>query len=219
MGKAQTIYEGVNDCVLSLVPISAIRILDVGCGTGTLGECLLKGRERYVAGITYSRREAELASVRLSQVICAELNNFEFCSLGEFDCVILSHILEHLYSPEDLLERLKCVLGPESVIVVALPNVVWWRQRLQFLIGKWRYQDWGILDRTHFRFFDMQSSEELLEEAGYEILKRKRDGPFPFIGPIRRLIRPFAEGIDRFICRLAPGLFAFQFVYLAKIRR
>jgi 2-polyprenyl-3-methyl-5-hydroxy-6-metoxy-1,4-benzoquinol methylase len=211
------VYAGLNECVLSLVPSTACRILDVGCGTGVLGGRLRTEGERSVVGITYSQEEATLAAGRLSQVICADLNTYDFSSLEEFDCVIMSHILEHLYDPVDLLERLKRVLRPESVIVVALPNVVWWKQRLQFLIGRWRYQDWGMLDRTHFRFFDLQSSEELLRNAGYEILTVRRDGPFPFIGPIRKLLGPFATGLDRFICRFLPGLFAFQFVYLARL--
>ncbi|MGO9336605.1 MAG: class I SAM-dependent methyltransferase [Terracidiphilus sp.] len=218
MQRDLTIYEGVNDCVLAFVPLSANRILDVGCGTGTTGERLLRDKARWVTGITYSQQETEMARTRLSQVICAELNDFDFSSLGKFDCVILSHILEHLYSPEKFLERLKCVLSPQSVIVVALPNVVWWRQRVQFLIGRWRYQDWGILDRTHFRFFDLHSSEELLRQAGYEIIETKRDGTLPYTNPVRKLIGPLAGAIDRFVCRLAPGLFAFQFVYLARMR-
>jgi 2-polyprenyl-3-methyl-5-hydroxy-6-metoxy-1,4-benzoquinol methylase len=219
MEKARTIYAGVNEKVLEFVPSSAVRILDVGCGSGALGQRLRQLRERHVAGITYSQQEAELASGQLSQVICADLNNYDFSALGKFDCVILSHILEHIYFPGELLERLKCVLGPESTVVVALPNVVWWRQRLQFLIGRWCYQDWGILDRTHFRFFDMQSSEELLENAGYEILRRKPDGKFPFTKPIRKLIGPFADTIDSILSRLVPGLFAFQFVYLARAKK
>ncbi len=160
-----------------------------------------------------------MAASRLSQVICAELNDFDFCPLGRFDCVILSHILEHLYSPGTVLERLKCVLGPESVIIVSLPNVVWWQQRLQFLVGRWRYQSWGILDRTHFRFFDRESSEQLLEESGYEILKRRFDGRSPFIKPVRRWIGPWADKIDRLTSESAPGLFAAQFSYLARSRR
>jgi SAM-dependent methyltransferase len=218
MEQSLTIYDGVNEGVLSFVPSSAVRILDVGCGTGLLAERLPRNPERCVVGITYSEEEAKLASTRLSQVICTDLNTFDFCSLGKFDCVILSHILEHLYSPSSTLEQLKCVLGPESVIVVALPNVVWWRQRLQFLMGRWRYQDWGILDRSHFRFFDKQSSEQLLEQAGYEILQRRFDGPFPFIKPVRRLIGPWAKKIDRLTSECVPGLFAFQFLYLARIR-
>jgi SAM-dependent methyltransferase len=219
LGKVLTVYAGVNECVLSFVPPTAVWILDVGCGTGAFGERLRQERARTVVGITYSQEEAALAAGRLSQVICGELNTFDFVSLGEFDCVILSHILEHLYAPDDLLERLKCVLGPESVIVVALPNVVWWKQRLQFLIGRWRYEDWGILDRTHFRFFDMQSSEELLKQTGYEVLRARPDGLVPFIGPIRRLFPSLVSKLDRLLCILAPGLFAFQFVYLARLRR
>jgi SAM-dependent methyltransferase len=214
-----TIYDGVNECVFSFIPSSAMRILDVGCGTGAMGERLLRHLERFVAGITYSEAEARLARARLSRVICAELNDFDFANLGKFDCVILSHILEHLYSPEDLLERLKCALEPEAVVVVALPNVVWWKQRLEFLFGRWRYRDWGILDRTHFRFFDRRSARELLEKAGYEILTAKCDGPFPFLGPIRKLNNSWVKKIDDFACGLAPGLFSVQFVYLARARR
>jgi hypothetical protein len=87
------------------------------------------------------------------------------------------------------------------------------------LIGEWRYQDWGILDRTHFRFFDKRSSAELLEDAGYEIIRLKNDGPFPLLKPIRKLIGPWAERIDSFTSELMPGLLAAQFVYLARVKR
>jgi SAM-dependent methyltransferase len=218
MAEHLTVYEGINEAVLSLVPPSAVRILDVGCGTGTLGNCLLQDAKRYVAGITYSEQEAAIAASRLSQVVRAELNDFDFSTLGEFDCVILSHVLEHLYSPTSVLERLKRVLGPQSVIIVALPNIVWWRQRIEFLMGRWRYQDWGIMDRTHFRFFDWKSAEQLLEDSGYEILKRRFDGPFPLIKPVRSLIGRWAGKIDHFTSTYAPGLLAFQFAYVAKLR-
>jgi len=73
-----TVYEGANARVLSLVPSSALRILDVGCGTGALGEQLLRQRSRYVVGITYSEEEAKVASSRLSKVVCADLNELDF---------------------------------------------------------------------------------------------------------------------------------------------
>ncbi|HXW90886.1 MAG TPA: class I SAM-dependent methyltransferase [Terriglobales bacterium] len=219
MSATQTIYEGVNDVVLSLVPPSATRILDVGCGAGSFGECLRKQRERYVVGITYSEREAEMASPRLSKVHCADLNQFDFNPLGRFDCIVLSHVLEHLFFPDQILERLKHALEPEGVIIVALPNVVWWKQRLQFLIGRWKYQDWGILDRTHLRFFDRQSSAALLEDAGYEIMRRTTHGPFPLLKPVRKYMGPWAGKIDRWMSAALPGLLAMQFVYLARLKQ
>jgi len=213
-----TIYDAINPSVYSLIPLSAGRILDIGCGSGTLGEKLRQRRECDVVGITYSQREAELASGRLSQVICADLNNFDFSSLDQFDCAIMSHILEHLYSPEVFLQRLKCALRPESRIVVALPNILFWRQRWEFCRGKWRYEDCGIMDKTHLRFFDCQSADKLLDEAGYEILTMRRDGSFPMTSIVRKLIGPLAKKVDDVMCTRAPGLFAFQFVYLARMR-
>ena len=82
MEKALTIYDGVNEEVLSFVPTTAIRILDVGCGTGVMGEHLCLNRDRLIVGITYSEREADLASRRLSKVYCADLNVFDFGQLG-----------------------------------------------------------------------------------------------------------------------------------------
>jgi 2-polyprenyl-3-methyl-5-hydroxy-6-metoxy-1,4-benzoquinol methylase len=219
MEPTKTIYDALNHSVLSFVPSSASRILDVGCGTGVFGESLRENRERYVAGITYSDQEAALASKRLSQVYCANLADFDFTSLGKFDCVVLSHILEHLYSPEDLLKRIKSVLDPESLVIVALPNVLWWKQRLAFLMGRWRYRDWGVLDRTHYRFFDLHSSAQLLEDAGYEIIRRKYDGLFPLTKPIRALIGATSQNIDRVASKLLPGLFADQFIYLTRVKK
>jgi SAM-dependent methyltransferase len=217
MGRSLTIYSGINDAVLSYVPVSANRILDVGCGTGAFGEVLRREREREVIGITYSSEEAALAEKRLTAVYCADLNNFDLTALGRFDCVVMSHVLEHLYRPDEFLMQVRNVLEPNGVIVVALPNVVVWWQRMQFLFGRWRYTDWGILDRTHFRFFDLNSSAELLCESGYEIVKRRCDGRFPLIKPLRPVIGELARRIDRFTSELIPGLLAMQFLYLAKI--
>jgi SAM-dependent methyltransferase len=217
MGRPLTIYSGINDAVISYVPVTANRILDVGCGTGTFGEALRGVREREVVGITYSADEAALAERRLTAVHRADLNTFDLNTLGRFDCVVMSHVLEHLYSPEEFLLQVRDILEPNGVIVVALPNVVVWWQRIQFMFGRWRYTDWGILDRTHFRFFDLCSSAELLRESGYEIVMRRCDGQFPLIKPLRPWIGELGNRIDRFMSELVPGLFAMQFLYLAKV--
>jgi SAM-dependent methyltransferase len=211
------VYEALNDVVLSLIPTNAVRILDVGCGDGHLGERLKQLGADEVVGITYSERESDAASRRLSAVHCADLNSFDFSHLGKFDCVILSHVLEHLYDPHAVLVRLKSVLKTDAVVVVALPNVLLWRQRLKFLFGDWRYEDGGILDRTHFRFFDHQSSAELLQVAGYQILQRANDGHCPLLRPVRKFIGGLAVPIDRLTAKTWPGLFAPQFVFLARL--
>jgi 2-polyprenyl-3-methyl-5-hydroxy-6-metoxy-1,4-benzoquinol methylase len=219
MARTPTIYSGVNNTVLSLVPLSSNRILDVGCGTGTFGEALCRQREREVVGVTYSDEEAALARQRLAAVYCADLNNFDLTPLGKFDCVVMSHVLEHLYRPDEFLLKVKSILKPDGAIVVALPNVVVWWQRFQFLLGRWRYEDFGILDRTHFRFFDLHSSAELLYESGYTILERRCDGRFPLIKPFRSISGSLSARIDRFTSESFPGMIAMQFVYFAKVQK
>jgi 2-polyprenyl-3-methyl-5-hydroxy-6-metoxy-1,4-benzoquinol methylase len=193
-----------------------MRILDVGCGGGQLGEELLQNGAREVVGITYSPQEAATAALRLSEVHCANVNDFEFAKLGKFDCVILSHVLEHLYDPQETLMKLKAALTSQAVVIVALPNVLWWKQRLQFLLGRWRYQDSGVLDRTHFRFFDRHSATQLLCDSGYEIVEQLSQGPFPPLKPVRTWLGPRAIQIDQFTSAIWPGLLAMQFVFVAR---
>ena len=99
-----TIYEAVNQPVLLRVPRNAERILDIGCGSGTLGQQIKHEITCEVTGVTYSESEAVLASKRIDQVLVRDLNSFDPSELGKFDCIICSHILEHLYQPNNLLK-------------------------------------------------------------------------------------------------------------------
>lgn len=63
-------------------------------------------------------------------------------------------------------------------------------------MDRWRYQDGGIMDRTHFRFFDAESAEELVKAVGYRVLESRYDGSVPLTAPVRKLMGPLARGID-----------------------
>src|SRR3954467_11309597 len=97
------LYGSVNESVLKRVPPTATRILDLGCGIGALGRALKSLRAAEVVGVTFSAEEAEKARLALDEVIVQDLNQFIPTGLGTFDCVICSHVLEHLHSPNALL--------------------------------------------------------------------------------------------------------------------
>lgn len=120
-------------------------------------------------------------------------------------------MLEHLYWPEELLARLRPHLAPQGVLVVALPNVLAWRPRLAFLCGRFRYTDGGLMDRTHFRFYDWGSAQKLVRDAGFQIAGARAEGVFPIFGRLPLL----GPALNRLATRLAPGLFGFQFVIVA----
>ena len=205
-------YDALNRPLLDNIPTSARRILDLGCGTGRLGRAL-KGRQPVeVIGVTYSVTEAETARHFLDKVVVADLNTFSPNDLGRFDCIICSHILEHLYWPEQVLQAAVHSLEPGGLLCVALPNPLVWRQRLRFLRGEFRYTDGGIMDCTHFRFFDWTSARALVAGAGLRVISAYADGGFP----LTRYLPGAGRLVNRAALRIAPGFFGWQFVIIAE---
>ena len=205
-------YESVNQAVLARVPRTTRRLLDIGCGTGALGQKIKEGMNCLVVGFNNSEAEVALAKGRIDQVLVCDLNSFEPPDMDRFDCIVCSHVLEHLCQPEEVLKRLLHLLAPDGTLVVALPNVLFWRQRLHFLRGSFRYTDGGLMDRTHFRFFDWSTAQNLLTGSGYSIVYAEADGSLP----LARFLFRAGEWIDRAALRLFPGLFGFQFVFVCR---
>ena len=206
------VYESLNSAVLDTIPSSARRVLDIGCGAGTMGAWLKEHRDCSVTGVTHSAEEAERAARRLDQVVLADLDHFEADALGSFDCVLCSHVLEHLVEPHSLLAKLRPLISSDGSLVVALPNVLFWRQRLAFLGGRFEYSDGGIMDRTHLRFFDWHSAARLIEDSGFAIERRDATGSLP---GSRHLGGAVSRRLDALALARAPGLFGFQFVFRA----
>lgn len=205
-------YDAVNQKVFSCIQKTTRRLLDIGCGSGALGDKVKQKMGCEVVGITFSDAEAELAFKRLDHVVIQDLNHFDPGFLGKFDCVVCSHVLEHLYQPQILLKKLHESLMPEATLIVALPNVLHWKQRLQFLKGNFKYTDGGLMDRTHFRFFDWETAHALIEESGYQVLKAQADGSFP-LPVVRKVFPKLGSFIDQAAIKRFPGLFGFQFVF------
>jgi len=156
--------------VETLVPEEAMRILDVGCGEGILGKRLLEKGAEEVVGIEVDPIASKRANENLSRVIKGDVTCLELqYEDGYFDCIIFADILEHLKEPLSTLRRFKHYLADSGSIVASIPNVRYYGVLNMLVEGHWKYQDSGILDRTHLRFFTMKDMESLFTEAGYEI--------------------------------------------------
>ena len=100
------IYGAVNQAIFQQIPPEAKNILDIGCGSGALGQKIKENQDCQIVGVTYSQEESNLATQVLDSVIVADINDLDTSSLGEFDCIVCSHILEHLYYPDIFLKKL-----------------------------------------------------------------------------------------------------------------
>ena len=205
------VYGSVNAPVLAAIPPTARRVLDVGCGTGALGRAVKARQAAEVVGVTHSVAEAATAGGHLDRVGVCDLNEFDLNGLGSFDCVVCSHVLEHLYWPDRFLRAAHSLLAPGGRLIVALPNVLAWRQRLAFAAGRFRYTNGGLMDRTHVRFYDRHTARALVSDAGYIVVSIFGDGVFP----LARFLPVVGPTFSRAAVRLAPGLFSWQFVIVA----
>jgi SAM-dependent methyltransferase len=155
-----------------LVPASARRLLDVGCSWGAFGNLLKVTRPRLqVFGIDTSSEASEIAKGRLDHMTLGMFPDDLPADWSNFDCITFNDSLEHFSNPWATLEACKPLLAPAGTIIASIPNVRWLPVSLGLLWkGTWRYEDTGILDRTHLRFFTRSGIEAVFTEAGYEII-------------------------------------------------
>ena len=165
-------YSHARPEVMALVPHEAERILDIGCGAGALGAALKQRQACQVWGVEYVPAVAAEAEGRLERVVVGSIEDAEVLQAlprDYFDVLILADLLEHLRDPEQALVNLKACLGAGSTVVASVPNVRHWSVIKELLEGGWNYQEAGILDRTHLRFFTASTLATLFRDAGFDI--------------------------------------------------
>ncbi|HTV25539.1 MAG TPA: class I SAM-dependent methyltransferase [Polyangiaceae bacterium] len=222
---AHRIYRNAgNPALLALLEPSAQRVLDVGCGAGDNAALLRASAPgRVVHGITHSRAEAELAAAHLARTWVFDVEAAWPSELERerYDAILMSHVLEHLRAPSPVLARFCRLLAPGGSVLIAVPNVLAWRQRLSFLAGRFEYAESGVLDSTHLRFFTYFTADEyLLADAPALRLDRKQvTGSVP-LWLLRRHVLParLSAAVDSLGCRLWPNLFGAEILLKASQR-
>lgn len=149
----------------------APKVVDFGCGPGNLARFLAQ-RGCSVVGVEINPEAAGLAREYCADVLVADLENTSPLKLfptERFDVVIFADILEHLRKPERLLSESARILRPGGFVIASIPNIAHGAIRLAMLQGQFNYQEIGILDETHLRFFTRETAEKLFEGAGFFI--------------------------------------------------
>ncbi len=161
--------DAYNPDLLERIPLWSRRVLDIGCGTGVLG-ARFKQRNpaAQVIGIETDAGAAARAKTRLDQVFVGDIEALSFPDAlkGTFDCLIYGDVLEHLRDPWALLRRHAALLAPQGVLLACVPNVEHWSFVARLLQGRWAYEETGLFDRTHLRWFSAETLRRALTEAG-----------------------------------------------------
>jgi 2-polyprenyl-3-methyl-5-hydroxy-6-metoxy-1,4-benzoquinol methylase len=170
--KSYPYMEEVNEGIVRefqrIAPETGVA-LDVGCGRGQLGEAI-RALGWQVWGVEQDQGACSTAGGRLDRIVCADLNDEAAVrsAMGQqrFDGLIFSDVLEHVYDPRTTLERYMGLLRPKARVFVSVPNAVVWTNRLSWSLGRVEYEDTGVMDRTHIRFFTFASARELVQSTG-----------------------------------------------------
>jgi 2-polyprenyl-3-methyl-5-hydroxy-6-metoxy-1,4-benzoquinol methylase len=153
------------------------RVLELGPATGYMSRVLVE-RGCEVVGIELDPSMAEQAARYCERVIVGDIDTLDLeAELGDdrFDVIVAADVLEHLKDPLGALRRLQRFLVPgEGSFVLSIPNVAHGSVRLALMQGVFSYQDLGLLDRTHLRFFTRESIEKLLSDAELGIVRLRR---------------------------------------------
>jgi len=176
-GDVHTAYANPRPEVTPLVPRSARSVLDLGCSSGVMGAAL-QARGHRVVGVELDPQLAALARSRLATVLEADIEVLaaEGAGLGgPFDCVVAADVLEHLRDPWLVVRWARTLVGQGGSLVVSVPNIrhirTFWTLAAR---RRWPFEDVGIFDRSHLRFFARRNLDELLAGTDLRIVELRR---------------------------------------------
>jgi len=188
---------------------SGAAVADIGCASGYMAEAL-KQKHCRVTGID---QFPVPRSPALDEFVQCDLDRGDFpIDAGEFDYVLLLDILEHLRSPERLLDSLRTSrkISSEPKIIFSTGNVSFFITRLELLLGWFNYGVRGILDLTHTRLFTFRTARQLFEQSGYRV-EETRGVPAPFpLAVGDDFLGRFLLNVNKLLIRISKSLFAYQ---------
>jgi 2-polyprenyl-3-methyl-5-hydroxy-6-metoxy-1,4-benzoquinol methylase len=192
--------------ILDLLDRPLGTVLDVGCARGG-GESAMRSRgaER-ICGIEIDEEYAAAARERYDEVVTGSADGDLPWAEGTFDTILCYDVLEHTYDPWSIVRRLNSLLRRGGRLHVSLPNsrnLDFWKPLL--MKGTFGYAPHGLRDVTHIRFFTRRDLVDMLEVAGFDVIRVDSTG-----GTSRK-----REAAMRATRGRAVEFFAYQWIALA----
>ena len=192
-----------------------LKVLDVGCSGGRLAESM-RARGHHVTGVDEhddpdtNKRVDAFVQADLEQGIPDEVG-------GGYDLAIAADVLEHVRNSDQLIRQMGASVRRDGRVIVSIPNFGHWYPRLRTVLGIFDYDQRGILDKTHVRFFTRRSLLRMLKKNGFEVIDVTATGlPLDAVSGSRFILNRVVRKLDALLVRLRPTLFGYQFVVQAR---
>lgn len=214
--------HAANPHLLARIPLDARRMLDIGCGAGALGAAFR--RRNPTARLEAVEPDAALADLAAAHYDAVHRLDIEATRPpvpeGSLDALVFGDVLEHLRDPWAVLKRDAALLAEDGVLLACVPNIEHWSFTARLLGGRWRYEDEGLFDRTHLRWFTRDAMRQALEAAGLvplDVVPRIFDLPRAeaFAREVEPALKALGTTREDWLRRSAP----LQYVWRATRRR
>jgi glycosyltransferase involved in cell wall biosynthesis len=202
--------DSSHSAILEWMQRPPCRVLDLGCSAGWLSE-RMRQLGHYVVGVDVNDHDG--VKSRTDEFYTADLDDGVPASLNDqFDVIVCGDVLEHVRRPADLLNELGTRLNRGGRLIASVPNFGHWYPRVRTAIGRFDYDQRGILDEDHVRFFTRRSFQSLCDRTNWRVVRRRTTGvPLDLLSD-GRLARA-ASNIERAGRTVWPTMFAYQLVY------
>lgn len=151
------------------------RVMEIGAGPGSITRMLKENGACAVTAVEVDAEALPHLAPLCEQVFQRDLNDPAWTQglaiPGGYEVIVAADVLEHLLDPWSTLAALKPLLAADGHVVVSLPHASHNAVIAALLSGNFRYHEWGLLDRTHIRFFGLKNIDELFSRAGYAIVE------------------------------------------------
>ena len=160
------------------------RVLDAGCGNGFISGELLKRGFRVLgidvseSGIDICRREYSEGKFEVASICDPDI---ERLAGNEFDAIVASEVVEHLYSPAEFLDNCHSLLKESGILVLSTPYHGYLKNLLLALAGKLEVHFQASHEGGHIKFWSRRSLADLLEAHSFRVVSIVGCGRIPFL--------------------------------------
>ena len=177
--KGADYYSNIRLDLINLIDKKSqnLKVLEIGAAYGeTLFYLKQNGIASEVVGVDIFEDAKNKQNYKpLDQFIFGDIEKIDLPEYFQhFDLILLADVLEHLFEPKSVLETLKKYLKEDGKIIISMPNIRYYSALYKIVFkGDFKYEESGIFDYTHVRFYCRKNIQALLETAGYKVLKQE----------------------------------------------
>lgn len=146
------------------------KVLDIGCRDGALTKWYAEGNEIIGLDIDSEALTRAESLIKNFKGVQTDLNGDWGIQNESFDCVVAAEVIEHLYYPDRVLEKIHTVLKKDGLVIITIPHAFSWQNRIHYIKGETKHTP--MQDPTHINHFSLKSFKKILSQK-FEILETK----------------------------------------------